>query len=242
MTVVIFADVHSNIHALEAVLQDAGNCDAYWCVGDVVGYGPRPNQCVARVMEVDVLAIAGNHDLGSLGEIDVQHFNPYARIACEWNGKRLDERSREYLESLPLYLEPEPGVTLVHGSPRDPVWEYILSTWEAVENFEVLKTPLCYIAHSHAPVVFCLDGEDCDLFVPEEGKKYHLEEGSKYIINVGSVGQPRDGDPRACYVVFDADDRRIRYHRVEYDVGRTQEEMRQAGLPTPLVNRLSVGR
>ena len=239
----VFGDVHGNRPAFEAVLAQADGCEAFWCVGDTVGYGPFPNECVRKVEELGAVSVAGNHDLGSLGKISLSDFNAHARAACEWTGRNLDEQARAYLESLHLRQYPGPGCLVVHGSPREPVWEYIVSSREASMNFGESSEEVCFHGHSHAPAVFLLDSErQVDLIIPEDGTEVRLEEGFRYLINVGSVGQPRDGDPRACYVFFQPEQRLISYHRVPYPVVEVQEKMAEAGLPAFLIKRLDYGR
>ena len=239
----VFGDVHGSLPAFEAVLAQAGDCDAFWCVGDTVGYGPFPNESVRRVEELGAVGVAGNHDLGSLGKISLFDFNVHARMACEWTGRNLEEQTRGYLESLHLRQYPMRGCAIVHGSPREPVWEYIVSSQEAAMNFGESSEAVCFHGHSHAPAVFLLDSErQIDLIIPEDGTEVRLEEGFRYLINVGSVGQPRDGDPRACYVFFKPELRLISYHRVQYPLIEVQEKMAEVGLPAFLIKRLAFGR
>lgn len=150
----VFGDVHGSLPAFEAVLAQAGDCDAFWCVGDTVGYGPFPNESARRVEELGAVCVAGNHDLGSLGKISLFDFNVHARTACEWTGRNLEEQTRGYLESLHLGQYPMPGCAIVHGSPREPVWEYIVSSQEAAMNFGESSEAVCFHGHSHAPAVF----------------------------------------------------------------------------------------
>jgi predicted phosphodiesterase len=239
----VFGDVHSSIPAFEAVLSQAGDCDAFWCVGDIVGYGPSPNESVERAEEIGAVSVAGNHDLGSLGKINLFDFNVHARLACEWTGRNLEEKTRGYLESLPLRQGTMPGCIVVHGSPREPVWEYILSSREAAMNFAESNESVCFHGHSHAPAVFYLDSErQVDLIIPGDGTEVELEERFRYLINVGSVGQPRDGDPRACYVIYEPERAVVCYHRVQYPIIEVQEKMAEVGLPALLIKRLAFGR
>jgi predicted phosphodiesterase len=242
-SICVFGDVHGNLPAFEAVLAQAGECDAFWCVGDTVGYGPFPNDSVNRVEELGAINVSGNHDLGSLGEISLLDFNVYARAACEWTGRNLEERVREYLLSLPLRQKPMPDFLVVHGSPRDPVWEYILSSQEAAVNFGQSSEAVCFHGHSHAPAAFVLsEKRKVDLVIPEDGTEIVLEDGFRYLLNVGSVGQPRDGDPRACYVIYQPGKEVVSYHRAPYPVTEVQEKMAEAGLPSILIKRLAFGR
>ena len=247
--IAVIGDVHGNIPALEAVLSQCDGCDAVWCVGDTVGYGPYPNECVSRVRELGAVTVAGNHDLGSLGTIDLLSFNTYARRACEWTGEVLSEDARDYLDSLALRKRVTNDVLLVHGSPRDPVWEYVLNMGQALEVFGSFDERICFHGHSHSPLVFkSLVGESGELdesavqpTVPGDGYRLELEGDRRYLVNVGSVGQPRDGDPRACYVLFDPDEGLITYRRVLYPVAEVQEKMKEEGLPEFLARRLADG-
>lgn len=240
--VAVFGDVHGNLPALDAVLKHAGDCDAWWCAGDVVGYGPFPNECVRSVEELGARAVTGNHDLGSIGKMDLEEFNAIARVACRWTGGVLDDSPREYLESLPATLSVSEAM-VVHASPRDPVWEYVLTGETALSNFRAFSERICFIGHSHAPEFFTLDGEGkVDVALPTEGEEIRLEGENRYIFNVGSVGQPRDGDPRACYTVWRPGEGTVTYHRVEYPIEDVQRAILEAGLPEFLAVRLSLGR
>ncbi len=243
MRYLIISDVHGNLAALEAVLAAAGACDAVWCLGDVVGYGPQPNECVERVRGLPGLrCVAGNHDWGALGRLDLSEFNPEARRAAEWTGAQLTASNRAWLEGLPERIV-EDGFTLVHGSPRHPIWEYVLSPYVARENLAYFDTPTCLVGHSHIPVIFRQDGPPSSsptTLVPEPGETFHYGE-PRAIVNPGSVGQPRDGDPRACFVVLDMAAGTLEYHRVAYPIGETQERMREAHLPERLALRLAYG-
>ncbi len=243
MRYLIISDVHGNLAALEAVLAAAGACDAVWCLGDVVGYGPQPNECVERVRDLPGLrCVAGNHDWGALGRLDLSDFNPEARRAAEWTGEQLTPSSRAWLEGLPERIV-EGEFTLVHGSPRHPIWEYVLSPDVARANMAYFDTPTCLIGHSHVPVIFREDGAPSSpltVLVPEPGEVLRYGE-RRAIVNPGSVGQPRDGDPRACFVLLDAATGTLEYRRVAYPIGETQERMRQAHLPERLALRLAYG-
>jgi len=241
MRVLVVSDIHSNLHALEAVLEDAGEFDILWSLGDVVGYGPRPNDCIARLEEYHHLAIPGNHDWGVLGKIDLSDFNRDARIANLWTRERLIPSSRSYLETLPETIV-EQDFTLAHGSPRHPIWEYLFHVEIARINFQYFETRICLVGHTHVPVIFWLrsDTSRCEIVPMPENVRVQLAEG-RYIINPGSVGQPRDGDPRAAYMLIDTETLVIEPRRVAYDIAQTQEEMRQAGLPARNIARLDLG-
>jgi diadenosine tetraphosphatase ApaH/serine/threonine PP2A family protein phosphatase len=240
--VAVISDVHANWHALEAVLEavNAERPDELWCLGDLVGYGPRPNPCCATVQERTVLCLAGNHDLGVLGQLDLEEFAPDAVASAEWTRGVLQPEARSFLESLSPTAERE-GVGLFHASPRDPVWEYVLSL-EAVEaSFELTRSPLILVGHSHVPLAVALaDGALAGGHAPE-GTEAELAPDARLLLNPGSVGQPRDGDPRAAWLLLDFDARRASFRRVAYPVERTQEEIRERGLPDALAERLARG-
>lgn len=248
--IAVIGDVHGNLPALEAVLSQCGECDAIWCVGDTVGYGPYPNECALRVSGSGAAAVAGNHDLGSLGTIDLLSFNSFARAACQWTGEVMERDTREYLDSLPLRKQVEADVLLVHGSPRDPVWEYVLERGQARAVFESFSERICFNGHSHAPVVFVSGAGETDdeaeraveMVIPRDGCRLEVEGDRRYLVNVGSVGQPRDGDPRACYVIYNPEEGLITYRRVEYPVAEVQLKMEEEGLPEFLAGRLAEGR
>ncbi len=238
MRCAIVADIHANLAAFEAVLADAASQRAsgrVWCLGDIVGYGPDPHECIARLRSVNNIAVAGNHDWAATGKIGTDDFNPDAAAAARWTANQLDANDRAYLDSLPLTIA-EGDFTLVHGSPRDPIWEYILTRQEAQDNFARFATSYCIIGHSHAPAVF--DSEVGPQPFPDSGVKLGK---TRLIVNPGGVGQPRDGDPRASYVVYDSDTRVLTLRRVTYDFQATQKKMLAGGLPKRLAERLTYG-
>lgn len=241
MRILVISDIHANLTALEAVLADAGNVDATWCLGDLVGYGPDPNECIQRLQLVQNLScLIGNHDAAVLGRLDLFAFNLEARQALQWTQNVLKPKCHEYLDNLPERLVIG-AVTLVHGSPRLPIWEYLLDTYNATQNFAYFDTPYCFVGHSHLPVVYQLvNGRaHADLFIPEEGERVVLS--PRAILNPGSVGQPRDRDPRAAYALFDPSEQTWELHRVAYDIASVQDRMRTAGLPERHIHRLSEG-
>lgn len=243
MRYAVFSDVHGNLEALETVLDDAARHapDAYVCLGDVVGYGPNPNECVARVRSLGGEVLAGNHDLAAVGAADLDTFTPLARTAIEWTMTVLSDDARRFLGSLPLRVE-TPAFLAVHGSPRDPVEEYILGLPTALAVFTETAFTLCLVGHSHVPGAF-VRGRDgrvgARTLRPKEAVR--LSRTSRYIINVGSVGQPRDGDPRASYLLLDADRRTATLRRLDYPIAETQAKMAARGLPETLAQRLSAG-
>ena len=242
MRALIIGDIHSNLEAFRAVLDDAvrhGGFDRVWCLGDVVGYGPDPVACVALLRRYEHLCVAGNHDRAAIGWLDARDFNPYAAAACRWTASRLRPEDVTYLSRLTEMVS-EGDITLVHGSLRRPIREYLLSEEAAHATFGLLDTFYCFVGHSHVPRVYREIGEGPRLESLREGEPLALGD-ERLIVNPGAVGQPRDGDPRAAYVIYDDASRTLSFRRVEYDVAATQEKMRRAVLPPRLVERLAVG-
>lgn len=236
----IVADVHANLAAFEAVIAQAeamGAIDAIWCLGDLVGYGAEPGECIALLRSYPHRAIAGNHDLVACGVMGTEDFNRPAAMAAEWTLQRLTEDEQAFLRALPLTLV-EADFTLVHGSLRDPVWDYLISDRIAETHLEQQPTPYCLVGHSHLPLVFYEGGRHG--FV-QEGLRLRLG-AERFVANPGGLGQPRDGDPRAAYAVLDLDARELTFHRAAYDIEATQAKIRDAGLPPILADRLSQGR
>lgn len=216
-----------------------GGADGLLCLGDVVGYGADPGPCLDRIRREAVLVVAGNHDWGAVGLVDLGWFNPFARAAARWTAARLDNDERGYLSGLPLVAEID-GTTLVHASPRNPgEWEYLISPRDGFEAFPRLMTRLCFVGHSHRPGVW-IQGPAGFRFEPTLAR-LELRPEHRYIVNVGSVGQPRDRDPRASYAVWDTDAQTVVLHRVPYDTGTAQAKIRGAGLPSFLADRLDHG-
>lgn len=244
MRYLIISDIHSNLSAFEAVLAEAeGAYDFVWCLGDVVGYGPDPEECVARLQALPHLTIAGNHDWAALDKLDLLDFNAEARTAVRWTRQHLTGKEIRFLESLPERPEPVDGrFTLVHGSPRHPIWEYVVNPTVAQPNFDYFATQFCFLGHTHVPVIFRYRPENnfCEQFFPPLDEPLPLG-GDRLIINPGSVGQPRDGDPRASYAILDTDRDTLEFHRLPYPVEVTQHKMLQAGLPPRLFLRLAYG-
>jgi predicted phosphodiesterase len=241
MRVLVVSDIHANLAALTAVLEHAGKVNAVWCLGDVIGYGPDPNECVELIREQhNLVCLLGNHDAASIGEMSVASFNFEARQAVEWTQSVLKNENREFLLERPL-ISIIGDVTLAHGSPRQPVFEYVLDTRSASENFEHFENDFCFIGHSHIPLMFTQKPDDylCQLQFPAVNKVTKLK--PRTIINPGSVGQPRDRDPRASYAIFDSDARTWHYRRVEYDIEDTQRRMREHNLPPRHIDRLTGG-
>jgi predicted phosphodiesterase len=241
--VAVISDVHANLYALEAVLGeiDREPPDALWCLGDIVGYGPRPNECCDLVGNRAELVLIGNHDLVALGstEVALAEFNPDAAEASIWTAKQLNDESRRFLEELKPSAELD-GVQLFHGSPRDPVWEYVLTEFVAQEAFTLTTAPLILVGHTHVATALVLADGKLDGGVAYDGFEAKLEVG-RWLLNPGSVGQPRDGNPQAAFLEVDLDERRARFRRVPYPVERTQADMRERGLPDALAERLAHG-
>jgi diadenosine tetraphosphatase ApaH/serine/threonine PP2A family protein phosphatase len=239
MRIGVISDIHGNLAALEAVL-DAIDADEIWCLGDVVGYGARPNECCALVRERTAVCLAGNHDLAVRGTIDLREFSGDAGIAAAWTRGVLDDEARGLLDRLVPFGEAR-DVSLYHGSARDPVWEYVLSDESALVTLALAPHPLVLVGHSHVALQVSLTDDTLDGGLAADGARVALDE-SRRLLNPGSVGQPRDGDRRAAYLLLDLDARTARFHRVEYDVERTQAEIRAAGLPEVLAARLEAGQ
>lgn len=243
MRIAVLSDVHSNLHALEAVLAevDAGAFDAIWCLGDVVGYGPRPNECSALLQERTALCLAGNHDLVVLGKIPIVAFAGEAAAAASWTNRVLDEAARAFLDALQPKAVAD-DTELFHGSPLDPVWDYVLSEETANRSFDATSAPLVLVGHSHVALELVDDGTGLRGHgVAAAGTTLELSAGARRLLNPGSVGQPRDGDPRAAWLEIDKAAGRAIFRRTEYPVERTQAEMRERGLPELLAERLAHG-
>jgi diadenosine tetraphosphatase ApaH/serine/threonine PP2A family protein phosphatase len=235
----VISDIHGNAAALEAVLA-AVDTETIWCLGDLVGYGAKPNECCALVRERATVCLAGNHDLAVRGTIDLSEFSGDAGIAAAWTRTVLDDDSRAYLDSLETTAEAD-GVSLYHGSARDPVWEYVLSDEAALATIVLSPHPLVLVGHSHVALHVSLADTTLDGGLAPAGTRLDLA-GARRLLNPGSVGQPRDGDWRAAYVALDLDAGTATFERVEYDVERTQAEIRDAGLPDVLAARLAIGQ
>jgi len=239
MRVAVISDIHANGAALDAVAAaiDRVDVDATWSLGDVVGYGPAPNECCALVEERCAIALVGNHDLVALGDLGIEDFNDDAAAAARWTSEQLDERSRAFLSSLSPTAAAD-GCELFHASPLDPVWDYVLSAESAYASLLETTAPVVLVGHSHVALAIGLAE---DLHGGLASADAHIELEGRWLLNPGSVGQPRDGDPRAAWLELDLDARTARFHRVEYDVERTQREILEAGLPPALAERLTHG-
>jgi diadenosine tetraphosphatase ApaH/serine/threonine PP2A family protein phosphatase len=212
------------------------NTERIICCGDIVGYGPWPNECIEEVQNQKMVTVKGNHDAAVVEEIDVLTFTPDAAWAVEWTVDQLSLENKTFLKALPLREEAE-GILVVHGSPRNPIWEYILDGWAALANFHEFDFHLCLHGHSHIPGVFVFKEGNIRFLRGD----IEIKEGERYLINPGSVGQPRDGDWKASFVILDLGGNRIEFYRVEYNVRKTREEMIKSGLPKRLYDRILVG-
>jgi diadenosine tetraphosphatase ApaH/serine/threonine PP2A family protein phosphatase len=239
MRIAVLSDIHANLPALDAVLTAAGDVDAVWQLGDVVGYGPDPDGVVDRLRSIGAIGVRGNHDAAACGGTEIESFNTDARRAMEWTRSTISRATRDWLAALPERLSTD-GVELVHGSPRDPMWEYVLSREAARANLALLAAPIGLHGHTHLPVAWIDDGHRIELVRPSRGESFELGD-RRALINPGSVGQPRDGDPAASYLILDPERGQLQWHRVTYDIAAVQAAMRAAGLPPGLAARLSVG-
>ena len=238
----IFSDVHSNLEALTTVLSffKKEGVDQTFCLGDIVGYGANPKECIAQIRSLGGIVIAGNHDWACVDQMKMDYFNRYAREAILWTQKQLNEEEKTFLKNLKLSYQTE-LLTLVHGSLNFPEeFHYIFDTESATRTLELSKTPVCFVGHSHLPMIFSL-GQDGYIRLSRSGK-VKLQEEIRVLVNDGSVGQPRDGDPRAACAVFDTDQQTVEIRRLPYDIRLTQQKILQAGLPPTLASRLSEGQ
>lgn len=243
MRAAIIADIHANLAAFTSVLDDVskrGGVDELWCLGDVVGYGPDPHQCIELLQQQNHVCVAGNHDWAATGKVPATDFNHEAAAAVRWTGQQLTVADSEFLNDLPQVVA-KGDFTLVHGSPRDPIWEYILSAEIAAENLAYFPSKCCLVGHSHVPFVFEHDQTGNYSINDFPLASLVLLEENRLIINPGGVGQPRDGDPRASYAIYDSDAGSVVHYRVGYDIGATQSKMLAYGLPSRLAFRLYHG-
>ena len=241
MRVLVISDIHANLDALQSVIEDAGNVDQVWCLGDLVGYGPEPNECVDLIKSLpDIICIKGNHDVAALGEIDIRLFNNEAKESMMWHQSKITAENKNYLKNLPEKYEFE-IVTLAHGSPRNPIWEYILDPYVARVNYEFFKNGFCLVGHSHQPIISSWNVSDgvLEWGSPQSGSTITLH--NRMIINPGSVGQPRDSDLRAAYGIFNTESLKFEFRRVIYNISSVQSKIINKGLPFRHAQRLSGG-
>ena len=240
MRYAIISDIHGNREALDAALADISELgvDEIICLGDIVGYGAEPVYCLEKVREVCSVVVAGNHDYAALEKINIDYFNALARQATLWTREQLKDEHRAYLEELPLVVQLE-SCTVVHGSLDSPeMFDYIQTSYDAYLTMEQLENQVCFIGHSHVPITFLLK----DVITYTLDDRVELEGYEKAICNVGSVGQPRDNNPTACYATYDSDEGVVELRRLNYDIDRAAEKILQAGLPEFLAERLKLGR
>lgn len=236
----VFSDVHANLPALHAFFEDVEtqNCERLFCCGDLVGYGAHPAECVELVQAQDIPTVVGNHDFVCTRNENLDYFNDVAREAVLWTRRALGPSHVAYLKSLP-YVLTEGDFTFVHASPRDPEkWNYILTRGEALDNFNCFDNWICFIGHSHQP--FVVEQRDSEIHCPDPSE-IELRRDRRYLINVGSIGQPRDRNPQLCYVIVDLKEMRLTFRRVPYPVFEAQRAILDAGLPDELAERLSLG-
>jgi diadenosine tetraphosphatase ApaH/serine/threonine PP2A family protein phosphatase len=240
MRILVLSDIHANLEALNTVLEDAGQVDEVWCLGDLVGYGPDPNECVETIRGLSkVTCLKGNHDAAVLGQLDLAAFNREAYTSVKWTKEVLSAENKDFLGTLPDRVE-FPSVTLSHGSPRNPIWEYLLDVNTVLSNFAYFKTSFCFVGHTHIPIQYFYNGNGhVDWIVPKPGESMVL--ASQSIMNPGSVGQPRDRDPRAAYAIFDTQEMKWTPRRIIYNVRAVQQRITKAGLPARHAARLEEG-
>jgi len=240
MKFAILADIHGNLEALQAVLEDARKqgCTHYACIGDVVGYGANPKECLDIIRSMGMPCVKGNHDEYCSIEEDAEGFNPLAAEAVMWTRQQLSEEDRQWLRDL-RYVRMVTNFTIVHATLDAPQrWGYVFDKLAAAASFPYQNTPVCFFGHTHVPVAFVRDS----MVRGGTYSKFKIEPGKKYFINVGAVGQPRDGNPKAAYVVYDVDEGTVELRRLDYDIATAQKKIRAAGLPERLAERLAYGR
>jgi predicted phosphodiesterase len=240
MKIALFGDIHANLEALETVLADAEaqGCDSYVCLGDVVGYNANPSECLEIIRQMDCPVVKGNHDEDAGGDHSLEMMNPIAAEALQWTRDQLNDEQREFLARMRMVRQVE-DFTIVHSTLDQPnVWNYVTNKFDAMSNFSYQFTQVCFHGHTHVPRVFVRGSKVQDV----SPDSIAIEEGMKYFINAGSVGQPRDGDWRASYCIYDLDAKLIYFRRLEYDIETTQKKVLAAGLPEALASRLADGR
>lgn len=240
MRTAIFGDIHANLEALEAILEDAAGQGVtdFVCLGDVVGYNADPVACLNMIRDMDCPTVKGNHDQDASEDHSLDSMNPVAALALQWTREQLDDDQRLWLKKLRMVRQVS-DYTIVHSTLDQPVhWNYVTNRFDAMSNFSYQFTQICFHGHTHVPRVYVKSDKVRE--VPAES--IAIEANSKYFINVGSVGQPRDGDPRACYAIIDDNHKLVVFRRVVYDIAKTQQKIREAGLPEMLAERLQEGR
>jgi len=241
LKIAIISDIHANYDALEAVLEDIdrqGGVEKIFCLGDLVGYGAQPNECTEKIRDLGCATVVGNHDFAAVGKLSFEFFNTFAKQSAMWTKDVLTKENSEWIRNLE-YMKIVDGITLVHGTPFSPeMFHYISTLNDAQVSFEEMSTQICFVGHSHVPIVF-FDTNPISYIVKEEIK---ISKKEKTIVNVGSVGQPRDENPKSCYAVFDTGEMTVRLIRVRYDVEAAASKILKAGLPEILASRLREGR
>ncbi len=241
----VISDIHSNLEALDAVLAAfrKERIQSFLCLGDIVGYGPNPNECIERIASLKKVQVTGgSHDFAAVGLKETTWFNDMAVRALSFTKRKIKEENKSFLMRLPRLIDGS-LFTMAHGSPRDPTDEYLLTARQYLDNLEFFRTPICFIGHTHVPCTFFTDSLGMIQHKPlPEGEPVTYDPQGKMIVNVGSVGQPRDGDTRACGVIYDTDKHEVKLIRCEYDIKAVQDKMNQASLPLFLIERLSYGR
>lgn len=240
MRIALFGDIHANLEALNAVLEDASDqgCTEWVCLGDVVGYNANPSECLELVKAMECPVVKGNHDEDASGDHSLETMNPTAATALEWTREQLSAEQREWLRTLRMVRQVS-DFTVVHSTLDQPqAWNYVTNKFDAMSNFSYQFTHVCFHGHTHVPRVFVRGARVKEV----AAESVEIEEGLKYFINIGSVGQPRDGDWRSCYVIYDVTKRLITFRRIDYDLGTTQGKILGAGLPPNLADRLADGR
>ena len=246
MKALIASDIHSNLEALDAVISDAesaGGFNQIWSLGDLVGYGPNPSEVIDALRERDHLAVVGNHDLAAVGAVGLEWFNPIAADANAWTASVLDDNRKAFIRAQPSVLElDDHEFTLVHGSLRDPIWEYVTTSSAVRACLTRCETYRCLVGHTHIPITCRMDASrDIAVIPPRPDDPLPLRQ-DRLLINPGSVGQPRDGDPRASYAIYDSAAQTLTHRRAEYDIEKTQRKILSLGLPPFLADRLARGR
>lgn len=246
MRYALISDIHANLEALEVVVEDIDeqNINEIICLGDIVGYGANPNECIELVKKKCSIVLQGNHDAAAIEVLSTHHFNIHAKIAIEWTTQELKKEHKEWLYGLPLISSKE-NMTVVHATPYEPnMWYYITSLEEAAFNFKYFNTDLCFVGHTHIPIIIGLEGEE-EIYVHQDTYINFKDDGElkhRYLINVGSVGQPRDRNPKACYAILDTEAFELNYRRVAYNIDKAQQKMRKIRMPDFLITRLEDGR
>ncbi|WKZ37643.1 MAG: metallophosphoesterase family protein [Anaerolineales bacterium] len=242
MRVLVMSDIHANYTALQAVLKEAGAVDETWCLGDLVGYGPDPNAVVEEVRDIpNLTCLLGNHDVAVTGKMPLETFNGEARRSLEYHEKVLTASNMDFMRALPSKIKVRGEATMAHGSPRDPLWEYILNSLSARLNFDHFDTPWCFVGHSHIQCMFARDENNDRVTLEHVKPDKTITLRPKLILNPGSVGQPRDRDPRAAFAIYDSEAQTWTPRRAVYNIAEVQERIREVGLPEKHAVRIAEG-